>query len=873
MTNQPVAPSASTPIQAATPSPPPSVSVAPPSSATPSHLHSVDSPHDTQPGAPGAAPYFTAGPPQASMAMYAPPYQYSAAPPYAFTPGFYAPQPPPMYLPWQQQPFQYYAHPHHHPPPHQPPIWPPDTEAKRSSAASSQQHIHMQQHHQTQPLQHQPFSYSRAAPAPTPVHHSTQHSYAFAVSGHDHKAAHDSTNAVPRTQSSPHSKRGGRRRSGGSTQFGSIPNASASNSASSTPSKARPPSRAPAVKSELEEIEENALVLAVSAKEAVASNDEVTIALLLTSWASQLEVAQNHSEHSVTPKFDAVFRASHALEIVSERILFMHINADSAVHKALVSLYGFVLYGDEVMHRRLADETRILRDSLGSHSSDESAIDHLVSTLEKNLYLDDSIGLHTLTYKQAAVYKVLRVLRNVSEDVAAYNGILPTAASGSSQGNIGSGSLSPAGPDPTKVVERSMDSWRRACARLQGEMAIIVVLESALTTMDDQLAPPTGSSSQLAEFFASVSKIVKARLQSDIEHRNKVLRETWWTHVATADANSIFDAVDARSLEWLGMFQSGLSEVEAQLNNIGLGFGPAARVSTPKVPALVNCSARVAALVSTHTHALDWCNQTTKLLSGMSVAFRALSETHGGLYGPPKHLVESFHNGVDRASVAIVSVQEWSFETVYEKILGSLQKSASTSSQKIKGIRFEEPERTEIVRNLSMDSQDEGKTGDGGSQKRRKPRHARMKSSPDELLHLNAHLEVANGNRHNLEEIESCGESSDASPQKLKTTIERNSPVSLVTVASDESSKSVDEVVVAQSCTESKLGEGEHKEELAVVYEEKLLEYEDEEDRHIVVREDVVEMVPDEDVNGRKKVHHARSMSVDGIVQSFTGYQ
>ncbi len=870
MTNQP-APSTAASTATTTPSASPSATCAPPpTAAPPAQMHGIESAHEAQPG---AAPYFAAPPPQASMAMYAPPYQYSAAPPYTFTPGFYAPQPPPMYLPWQQQPFQYYAHPHHHPPPPQPPIWPPDADGKRSPAPAPQQHIHIQQHHQPQALQHQSFSYSRAAPAPSPVHHPAQHSYAFAVSGHDHKAGHDAAAAAARAQSSPHTKRGGRRRSGGSTQFGSISNGgpqSANNSASSTPSKARPPSRAPAVKSELEEIEENARVLATSAKEVVASNDEVTIALLLTSWTSQLEEAQNHSEHSTTPKFDAVFRASHALEIVSERILFMHINADSAVHKALVSLFGFVLYGDEVMHRRLADETRKLRDSLGSRASNESAIDHLVSTLEKNLYLGESIGLHTLTYKQATVYKVLRVLRNVSEDVAAYNGILPSAASSSSQGSLGSVNLSPAGPDPTKVVERSMDAWRRACARLQGEMAIIVVLESALVTMDEQLAAPTGSSTELAEFFTSVSKIVKSRLESDIKHRNKVLRETWWTHVASTDASSIFDAVDARSLEWLGMFQSGLSEVEAQLNNIGLGFGPAARVSAPKVPALVNCSARVAALVSTHTHSLDWCNQTTKLLTGMSVAFRALSETHGGSYGPPKQLVDSFHDGVNRASAAIVAVQEWSFDAVYEKILGSLQKSASSGTQKIKGIRFEEPKRTEMVRNLSTDSQEDGKGGEAGSQKRRKPRHARMKSSPDELLHLNAHLEVANRHGRNLDEIESCGESSDASPQKVKTVVERNSPVSLVTVASDGSSKSGDEVIVGESCAEAKRPEVEHKGELAVVYEEKLLEYEDEEDRHIVVREDVAESVPEEDANGRKKVHHARSMSVDGIVQSFS---
>jgi len=692
--------------------------------------------------------------------------------------------------------------------------------------------------------------------------------------------------------SSPHKRNAGRRRSGGPTSFNGTPNGlgngSNPNSANSTPSKGRPPSRAPPLKSDLEEIVEAARSLATSAKTAVSSGDEVTLTLQLTSWASSLEESQKHQNHlhkiaqsgqvsqntnqRSVPKFDAIFRASHALEIVSETILFMSITADSAVHKALVSLYGFVLYGDETMHRSLADEARKLRDALATQSSSDSTLNLLVNSLEKNLVLDPILGSPSLTYKQAAVYKVLRVLRDVADDVAAYNGILPKTPQNTREGNLGSHNLSPAGPDPTKVVERSMDSWRRACARLQGEMAIIVVLETALVSMGGQLAAPPGSPDQLVQFFASVSSIVKERLKMDIQQRNQALCESWWTHVATSDANSVFEAVETRALAWHGLFQTGLSDVEGQLNNIGLGFGPAARVSADKVPALVNCSAGVAALTSTHNHALDWCKETAKVLTGMSVAFAALSQTHGGTYGPPKHLVESFIEGTNRASDAIFGVQSWSFDPVYEKILGSLEKSVEahagtteSTAPKTKGIRFEEPERMEMVRNLSMESQD-GEKSEGGSQKRRKPRHARMKSSPDELLHLGAHLEVPNREAMNGDDAESV-ESSDTSPQKTPSrTRTSTSPTSLVTCISEG-----DEVNNSATATEAKIqSEGERKGELAVVYEEKLLEYEEdeEEDRHIVVREDVdIQVaVAEDESNGRKKPpHHSRSMSVDGI--------
>lgn len=674
---------------------------------------------------------------------------------------------------------------------------------------------------------------------------------------------------------SPHSKRAGGRRRAGAPPSATQGGGNAPNSNNSTPSKGRPPARANNAKSELEEIEEASRALGASARQAVDSADEVTLALLLTSWASSLEDAQKQSP-SAAPFFDAVFRASHALEIVSESILFMQISPDSAVQKALISLYGFVLYGDEAMHRKLADAARKLRDCLSasdaSATAEQPSMQFLVSSLQKNLSIDPRSFSSNLTYKQAAVYKVLGVLRNVADDVAAYNGILPTSPAEKSRnsGNLGTSNLSPAGPDPAKVVERSMDAWRRACARLQGEIAIVIVLEEALAAIDEYLAPPTGSSPELMEFFSSVCSIVKARLKLDIEQRNKTLRETWWEHVATTDATSVFEAVDTRSCVWLGLFQSALSDLESQLNNIGLGFGPAARVHAAKVPSLVGCSAGVAAIVSTHSHALEWCADTAKLLSSMSVAFRALSETHSGQYRPPKHLVQSFLEGVSRASGAIVGVQEWSFDAVYEKIVGSLHKSSANlaaGTPRVKGIRFEEPERTEMVRNVSMDSQDDSKTGadgEGGQQRRRKPRHARMKSSPDELLHLNAHLEAPNGGAMMADDVESCGESSDASPRKQNGE-DRYSPSSLVTSVSD-GSKSGEEAPVKPFAKVVKSKKGD----LPVVYEEKLLEYsgeDDEEDRHIVVHEDV-NVNENSSSNGPKKVNHpshARSMSVDGI--------
>ncbi len=157
-----------------------------------------------------------------------------------------------------------------------------------------------------------------------------------------------------------------------------------------------------------------------------------------------------------------------------------------------------------------------------------------------------------------------------------------------------------------------------------------------------------------------------------------------------------------------------------------------------------------------------------------------------------------------------------------------------------------------------------------------------MKSSPDELLHLNAHLEVPRqgGDREadardvngdpSLEDQDSSANGDELSPNKgssMSNTSERHSPPAALTSGRNPSA---DEPFIDAFSSDlmkgHRRGASAREEHLAVVYEGKLLEYEgddeDDDDRHIVVHEDV------EESTGPKKVNHpshVRSMSVDGI--------
>ena len=585
------------------------------------------------------------------------------------------------------------------------------------------------------------------------------------------------------------------------------------------------------------DIEQASADLDCAAQKAVDCGDEVTLALLITSWASSLEEAASHGSTGIVA-FENVFHGSRALDIVADGVLQKDFGSESGVRKALATLLGFVLYGGRVLHSRFAELVVQLNCSL-KHTSEATE--------------------RCIQGRKIAVRKVLAVLRQIYADIRAYEEVLPSPADKLSKPNSPSRvpvqpNAGPAGPDPTKAVERSVDAWRRSMARLQGEMAMIVVLVNALGTVESKLRCDGDSSlEEQGQFYGAMRETIKAHISQDIKARKDLLNSQYWVDITTGADSTVFEAVRSRADLWLTQFEASRSEVESQLDDAGIGFGPSARVPEDKFSVLVSASARVAALVSYHQHAFSWAKDVADLLNSMVIAFQCLQTVNKGDLSAPEKLKNNFFLGVEDAFACISNVVNWSFTSLHEKVLGSLEKSIAGGSQKEtvqpqKSLRFEEPPKSPTKNEVVADAEA------SQPQSRRKPRHARMKSSPDALLHLNDHFD-GYSDSETSPEVEGSENRESEIPSQIPLPAD-NAKAGENGTQSEEASDSTESWVRGQ-------------EELPIVYEEQPLNYDEEEekedpnDREIIVHDDALE----DSVKPKKVSHtsHVRSMSVDGI--------
>lgn len=601
-----------------------------------------------------------------------------------------------------------------------------------------------------------------------------------------------------------------------------------------------------------------------SARKAVASADDVTLALLLTSWANTLSEARQHAQTPAT-QFESVFRASQALDIVANEVLQSYPKADSPVRKALTSLLGFVLYGDHRLYVIVCElVTKLNAELARSDGSDVS----------REIYA---------RYRDNAVSRTLAFLKTVSLDVRAFSDILPNSpevrdrpsvpVNGLTHSNgVGTNGLEavpgaatlagigtgPAGLDPTKAVERSMDAWRRAVARLQGELALITVLNKAILKAEIELCAEDDSSYRPVEnFFSAVQQAIRKHMEADVAARTNRLKAVYWADVVVGAETTVLQAIRDHAECWIRQFVSSQTEVERQLDEAGIGFGPSARVNEEKFPVLLSASAGIAALVSCQQRGFAWAGETSKILTAMVEALHCLENAADSQLGPSADLKAKFYDSIGGAFSSIDEVVDWSFELLCSKVLGSLEKSCGNVSaetedpvvQRPRALRFEEPPKTPVA---------EKETGENGqsSVNRRKMRHVRMKSSPDALLHLNARMDDYSDDETEVDrnvdrEIEFTDDKDDqAEDGNINVSIE---------VVETRKPIALDEAVLRTDCPTGPT----ETDSLPTVGDPKgLVDDDDDEadDRDIIVHDD--ESVDD----GPRKVHsHIRSMSVDGI--------
>lgn len=592
-----------------------------------------------------------------------------------------------------------------------------------------------------------------------------------------------------------------------------------------------------------------------SARKAVASADDVTLALLLTSWANSLAEARHHSQ---TPalQFEFVFHGSHALDIVANNVLAAHPSPDSPVRKALIALFGFVLYGDHRLHARMSELVVDVNAALPEAEATTSGLREIC-----------------MRERDAAVAHSIAFLKDVLVNMRAYADVLPPAPDVRDSKAAGRTAASshaavvdaagPAGPDPTKAVERSIDTWRRAVARLQGEMALVVVLNKALVAADSELRPePNCTLDALDQYFTALRQAVRKHIEADLAARIDRLNAVYWADVAQGAESTVFQAARERASFWVVQFENARRDVERLLDDAGIGFGPSARVPEDKFDVLLGATAGVAALVSCQQRAFGWATETSRLLGEMVTAVRCLEGVADGRLTPSGELRKMFFAGLGAAYAAIDEVVDWSFATLHDKVLGSLEKSCGKVSDmggggggeemapRIRALRFEEPPKTP--------KGDADGLENGSASNRRKPRHARMKSSPDALLHLNARFDEYSDDDTEIDrsvdrEIEFNDEEEDifgaGSIDDSENGEGANASQELTVNGDLDVSRSSEDAVGSDY--------DDHAEEAGFVADD-----DEADDRDIIVHDDV------EDNAKPKKVSHAshvRSISVDGI--------
>ncbi|KAI0563638.1 hypothetical protein FGB62_37g324 [Gracilaria domingensis] len=170
---------------------------------------------------------------------------------------------------------------------------------------------------------------------------------------------------------------------------------------------------------------------------------------------------------------------------------------------------------------------------------------------------------------------------------------------------------------------------------------------------------------------------------------------------------------------FLNRFHALQQRIHSCLDDVSL-FDTPPKSAAAKAQQTLNAASAAAALLTAQQRAFDWAMHAAVLLRAVRSAVQSLISLASSM-GPPEALVEQFERAVDDAFSHVEKVVEYASDSLTKRVLANVEKTAPPGKRTL---RFEEPPKQQRSPNA-----------------RRKPRHARMKSSPDALLHLNAHFD------------------------------------------------------------------------------------------------------------------------------------
>lgn len=525
--------------------------------------------------------------------------------------------------------------------------------------------------------------------------------------------------------------------------------------------------------------------------------------------------------------FEAIFAASHAFETVSEHVLFGKTSSNtsatptpngatehddgggakdggeggrddgnatgkdmSAVHKSLASVFQHVLYGDSKMHDEIVRLAVVAAPSVSDETRSKFArvLAALKVMLKRSRDLQSSVAMAPRAARPSQIQ----------------NGVLPTAvdeSAGKDEEESSSDNLSP-------FEDALLEPWRRSVARLQSELCAIAHMREELANMattfpassnskeatssvasaiaafskraeldgEDPASSARHQPSRAEDFLVNVYTLVSDELERDIAERTKVVQDDLWPELVLTASAAMCDRVKERSAARVRRLDELRSDADALLNRAESAT-PAGEDSATEstVKGDTEIVDSVKAVIAEHEKSVAAARSASQDLHTMLDSLRALGVACLNVdVVPPKAVLVQFSVKITTAFSALDGIHDWSPAAVHGRAEARIRRFIGV---KPKIIRFEVPSSAESKETSTAPAQDAGKTegqsdaaAPSAGASRHRPRHVRMKSSPDELLHLHSRLDTSDEDEDLMGVVEpelrcvADAESANASP-------------------------------------------------------------------------------------------------------------
>lgn len=271
----------------------------------------------------------------------------------------------------------------------------------------------------------------------------------------------------------------------------------------------------------------------------------------------------------------------------------------------------------------------------------------------------------------------------------------------------------PSGPLPAQALAKSASHVRHGIALTHVQLQQVLVITHYATDIDRLLSH--------SALFSPLRNRLSRVFSTDISARTSQLQ---WQTLLGPFSSRVFTSIQHESHAFLNRFHALQQRIHSCLDEITL-FDTNSKSTSAKAQQMLNAASAAAGLLTAQQRAFDWALHAAVLLRAVRTSMRSLISFAADM-SPPDSLVQQFERAVDDAFLQIEKVVVYASDSLAKRVLCSLEKNATAGKR---SLRFEEPPKQQRSPNG-----------------RRKPRHARMKSSPDALLHLNAHFDDSDDN-------------------------------------------------------------------------------------------------------------------------------